>query len=228
MLNIDQFQEQYKGTAIDFDGYAGVQCADGVRIYIEECQRLESTWFKPFAGNGKHGDDGVLDGFLSFKNNETSIYTKRSGKDKDGNDYKLEIIDNVKLLQRGDVVFTTGANQWGHTGIFVGNDSNFSNTFQLFDNNGVNERSPAFWWSNYHNNTFVGAIRKVITSAKIEVVVKPEELKTYKVKAGDSLWKIAQTQLGNPVRHNEIYNLNKALIGSNPNLIKIGQILVLP
>jgi nucleoid-associated protein YgaU len=52
--------------------------------------------------------------------------------------------------------------------------------------------------------------------------------KTYTVVKGDSLWKIAQDKLGKGSRWNEIYALNKSVIGKNPNLIKPGQKLVLP
>ena len=39
-------QDEYKGKAIDFDRYAGVQCADGAREYIEKSWRIKSAWFK--------------------------------------------------------------------------------------------------------------------------------------------------------------------------------------
>lgn len=54
--------------------------------------------------------------------------------------------------------------------------------------------------------------------------------KTYVVKKGDSLWKIAKTFLGNGAKWPTIYNIpeNKKVIGSNPNLIRPGQKLVIP
>jgi nucleoid-associated protein YgaU len=51
---------------------------------------------------------------------------------------------------------------------------------------------------------------------------------THQVVSGDSLWKIAQRELGNGDRWREIYEKNKSVIGPNPNLIKPGQKLVLP
>lgn len=56
----------------------------------------------------------------------------------------------------------------------------------------------------------------------------PGTIKIYVVKKGDSLYKIAKSQLGNGNRWREIYNLNRSIIGSNPNYIKIGQKLTLP
>ncbi len=50
----------------------------------------------------------------------------------------------------------------------------------------------------------------------------------YVVKPGDSLTKIAQKELGSGARWKEIYALNKATIGDNPDLIHPGEKLVLP
>ncbi len=52
--------------------------------------------------------------------------------------------------------------------------------------------------------------------------------KTYVVKSGDSLWKIAKLNLGSGSRLDEIYELNKDLIGPDPNQIYPGQELVMP
>lgn len=48
--------------------------------------------------------------------------------------------------------------------------------------------------------------------------------KTYTVKAGDSLWRIAAQQLGNGARYKEIKTLN----GLKNNTIHAGQVLKLP
>jgi nucleoid-associated protein YgaU len=50
----------------------------------------------------------------------------------------------------------------------------------------------------------------------------------YVVKSGDSLSKIAKELLGDASRWPEIYELNKDVIGDNPNLIKPGQELKIP
>lgn len=52
--------------------------------------------------------------------------------------------------------------------------------------------------------------------------------KTYTVKSGDSLSKIAKLELGSSSKWNEIYKLNVKTIGSDPNRIKPGQKLVMP
>lgn len=54
-----------------------------------------------------------------------------------------------------------------------------------------------------------------------------KKTKTYTVKSGDCLWRIAQKHLGSGAKYMQIYNLNKDKI-KNPNLIYPGQVLTLP
>ena len=51
---------------------------------------------------------------------------------------------------------------------------------------------------------------------------------TYTVVSGDSLSKIAQHHYGDAAKWHQIYEANKALIGTNPDLIEVGQVLTLP
>lgn len=55
-----------------------------------------------------------------------------------------------------------------------------------------------------------------------------EPVKIYVVKSGDSLSRIAKTELGDSARYGEIYKLNEKLIGRDANLIRPGQKLVMP
>jgi LysM repeat protein len=59
---------------------------------------------------------------------------------------------------------------------------------------------------------------------------KPTQKKTYTVKNGDSLWKIAARKdiYGDGNKWRKIYDANKKVIGKNPNLIYPGQKLVIP
>ncbi|WP_327352377.1 LysM peptidoglycan-binding domain-containing protein [Streptomyces sp. NBC_01304] len=52
--------------------------------------------------------------------------------------------------------------------------------------------------------------------------------RTYTVKPGDSLSAIARHELNNESRWHEIYDLNRAAIGGNPDLIQPGTELKLP
>lgn len=60
--------------------------------------------------------------------------------------------------------------------------------------------------------------------------VKPKKkaTKTYVVKRGDTLWAISKRHYGNGNQWRKIYNRNKGVIGSNPNLIYPGQKYVIP
>lgn len=51
---------------------------------------------------------------------------------------------------------------------------------------------------------------------------------TYTVAKNDSLSKIAHKELKNAGRWREIFNLNKKVIGANPNKLKVGTKLVMP
>ena len=51
---------------------------------------------------------------------------------------------------------------------------------------------------------------------------------TYTVVSGDSLSKIANNHYGDAAKWHQIYDANKALIGTNPDLIEVGQVLTLP
>ena len=51
---------------------------------------------------------------------------------------------------------------------------------------------------------------------------------TYTVKSGDCLWNIAKKFYGSGSKYTIIYNANKSVIGSNPNLIYAGQVLTIP
>lgn len=50
-------------------------------------------------------------------------------------------------------------------------------------------------------------------------------MSTYKVKRGDTLWGIAQSECGDPNQWPKIYHDNIAVIGDNPDEIYPGQVL---
>lgn len=56
----------------------------------------------------------------------------------------------------------------------------------------------------------------------------PTKTKTYTVDSGDNLSAIAKQELGDANRWREIYELNKEVIGNNPDLIQPGMELKLP
>ncbi|MGI4833112.1 MAG: LysM peptidoglycan-binding domain-containing protein [Janthinobacterium lividum] len=51
---------------------------------------------------------------------------------------------------------------------------------------------------------------------------------TYTVASGDTLSKIARDHYGDGAKWHQLYEANKAIIGSNPDHIEVGQVLTLP
>lgn len=50
----------------------------------------------------------------------------------------------------------------------------------------------------------------------------------YTVREGDTLYSISRRQLGAGSRWEELFKLNKAIIGDDPSLLQVGQVLTLP
>lgn len=70
-------------------------------------------------------------------------------------------------------------------------------------------------------------IATVKPSTRATKAPKASSGKTYTVKSGDCLWKIAKQFYGNGAQYTKIYNANTDKI-KNPNLIYPGQVLTIP
>jgi nucleoid-associated protein YgaU len=66
------------------------------------------------------------------------------------------------------------------------------------------------------------------SDANLEKAPTETKSKTYTVDSGDNLSNIAKQELGDANRWHEIYELNKDVIGKNPDLIQPGMELKLP
>lgn len=73
-----------------------------------------------------------------------------------------------------------------------------------------------------------GGIALIVKSTQATEPKLPEKSKTYTVVSGDTLSKIANTMYGDSGKWTIIYEANKLLIGSNPDLILPGQLLIIP
>ncbi len=72
----------------------------------------------------------------------------------------------------------------------------------------------------------LAAVPGVAEVAALNLVVRVE--KSYTTKAGDNLWRIAEAQYGDGRRWQEIYDLNRELLGNNPGAIFTNMDLQLP
>ena len=80
------------------------------------------------------------------------------------------------------------------------------------------------------NNTATQTVSRTESTSKTNTSNSSSKsnTKTYTVQKGDCLWNIAKAASGNGNNWKQLYNLNKKVIGSNPNSIKAGQKLTLP
>ncbi len=85
-----------------------------------------------------------------------------------------------------------------------------------------NENKPDYAPKNYEMP------KMDFSDAKLEKVPTETKTKTYTVDSGDNLSNIAKQELGDANRWREIYELNKDVIGDNPDLIQPGMELKLP
>ncbi|MDX1902868.1 MAG: LysM peptidoglycan-binding domain-containing protein [Thermonemataceae bacterium] len=82
----------------------------------------------------------------------------------------------------------------------------------------------------------IEGISKIVTGITVldeeeedeEEYDEEESEDVYVVQPGDTLWGIAEKLLGNGALYTQIYEANKDVIGSNPDLIKVGMELVIP
>ncbi|MET9884534.1 LysM peptidoglycan-binding domain-containing protein [Streptomyces sp. NPDC006430] len=79
-----------------------------------------------------------------------------------------------------------------------------------------------------HTPTPSSAAHKAVPAAPEPKPMPTAKKRTYTVRAGDSLSAIARRELGNEARWRELYAMNKGVVGSNPDLIRPGQVLTLP
>lgn len=77
------------------------------------------------------------------------------------------------------------------------------------------------------DSTVKNSVKPEMASAKTAAGAAGSK-RQYKVKSGDSLYKIAKDQLGDANRWKEILALNKTALKDDPTLIQVGQNLSLP
>ncbi|MGN7478945.1 LysM peptidoglycan-binding domain-containing protein [Solibacillus silvestris] len=93
--------------------------------------------------------------------------------------------------------------------------------FQPFGTKKLNIKSTSSSASNAASAT---KSKQKVTVEKSRPTTGKKTPKTYTVKAGDTLWAIAKKELGNGDKYTELAKLNNI---SNPNTIKVGQVIKL-
>lgn len=118
----------------------------------------------------------------------------------------------------GSVNFEQG--KWWHI-----KDLTVSAVRRSTDNNG--SRFELAWSLEEAVDVNVSVV-KVIQPPKPKPKPPAPVVRMYRVVPGDCLWNIAAKHLGNATRWPEIYNMNRAVVGGNPNLIFPGQLFKIP
>lgn len=144
-------------------------------------------------------------------------------------DYMINKLGWVRCGKINGAIFSYNSGKYGHTGMVVDASNNMVNDANW---------TPLKVSTHYLNLEAVGAIyacpKEMLDNPAPAPAPdptpepKPQPQRTYTVKKGDSLSKIAAKYYGTGSRWPDIYNANRGVIGSNPNLIKPGQVLVIP
>ena len=72
------------------------------------------------------------------------------------------------------------------------------------------------------------AKRPTTGSKPKDAATKASSTREYRVKSGDSFYKIARDVLGDATRWRELYELNKRLVDNDPTRLQVNQVIVLP
>ncbi len=133
-----------------------------------------------------------------------------------------DVSNNFSKIEVGELVWVEG-----HIGVYIGDGLAVECTPSWKDGVQITACNCAKSGYNRRNWTKHGKfpyINYVVEEPKKEEPKVEPTYKTYTVKKGDSLWKIAKTQLGSGLKYTQIKKLN----GLKSNTIYTGQVLLLP
>ena len=137
-MTYDEFQKKYLGTAVDFDGVAGVQCVDLVDQYLRDCFGIEGVWCS-----------GAKDLYKNFGSYPALVAA-------------FDRVPNTPdlIVQKGDIVIW-GGGSWGHTGIGTGHGT--VDWFIALEENTLGQHEPTqlvkHWFANDISNPCLGVLR---------------------------------------------------------------------
>ena len=137
-MTYDEFQKKYLGTAVDFDGVAGVQCVDLVDRYLEDCFGITGVWCS--------GAKDLYNNFFDYPA-LTAAFTR---------------VPNTPdlVVRKGDIIIW-GGGSWGHTGIGTGEGN--VDWFMSLEENTLGQHEPTqivkHWFANDVANPCLGVLR---------------------------------------------------------------------
>lgn len=137
-MTYDEFQKKYLGTAVDFDGVAGVQCVDLVDQYLKDCFGITGVWCS-----------GAKDLYNKFDSYPALV----AAFDRVPNTPEL-------VVRKGDIIIW-GGGSWGHTGIGTGEGN--VDWFMSLEENTLGQHEPTqlvkHWFANDISNPCLGVLR---------------------------------------------------------------------
>lgn len=253
--NYDSFRAAVINKGFDIDGYYGWQCWDGAALLWQQIGKTLSTGGTGAAkGCWTHARDINAGTDFTLVTNVRDV--KRGDVVVYGGGQWGHIGFADADYNGGSWISTLGQNQGGSAGPNGGaafnianvSANNFLGAFrfkrwistpaptpkpqptksvdeiaqEVIDGKWGNnpERQKALEAAGYDYNAVQKKVNQICNKAQ-------STNKTYTVKAGDSLWKIAVYVYGDGARWTELYNKNKNVIGPNPNLIRPGQVLTI-
>ncbi len=159
----------------------------------------------------------TLTGTLNF------IVTEETIKLKAGNTVKLQGLG--KYLSGNyyvkDITRQISSTGYSHSATLIKTD--FGKSLKLSTSTSVKKNKKTTTSTTTVKKSTVKKVQKKVQSSPKASSAK----RTYTVKKGDSLWKIAKKYYGNGALYTKIYDANTNKI-ANPNRIYVGQVLVIP
>lgn len=152
----------------------------------------------------------------------------------EGPDFYIKFFEDIKnerkpfrlIISEIDVNMLVGIESFEYTYQYGTDDVDYTLSLKEYKSHTIKTlKSTAISSDNNHQTASSSP-----TTTNSDRPVEKAPVRSYTVKSGDSLWKIALNLLGAGSRWNEIYtyNNNKNIIGGNPSLIRPGQVLSIP
>lgn len=167
---------------------------------------------------GQYGPSSLVDDHTINRNlsavNQTRMKTKNKG-------FKTEVLESHRV-QPGETFSSLATMYYGnekHTHFLISYNPHIINPNAL--KVGTIIKIPSL-------SAYQQTRKSSAQTAKNPTPIQKRSSKTYLVQPGDSFYIIAQKQLGDSSRWEELFDLNRNLVNGNPRQLRAGQTIVLP